>query len=210
MSGRPPVAGVLLAAGASRRFGGPRGSKMLAELDGRPVVRHAAEAMLAGGARPLYVVVGHRAQEVAGALPADARVVRHPGYAAGQGTSLARAIEALQAEEARPPEASVVAVAVALGDEPGLRPEAVARLIAAWREARPPAARARYRDRPGHPVVLARRLFPRLRSLRGDEGAARLLERLGDGVLEVELDTAAPEDVDTAADLRRLAGGRPG
>ena len=192
---RPDVPGILLAAGGSRRFGGPGEHKLLSVFDGRALVRLAADVLRTGGARPLYAVVGSRAEGVAAALPGDFEVIPNPRWAEGQGTSLARGVEALE------PDAP--AVLVALGDEPGLRPSAVAAVLAAWRRHRPPAVRAVYRDRPGHPVVLGRAVFPELRGLAGDEGAGRLLRGL-DGLLEVRLDFEAPRDVDTRADRRRL------
>lgn len=76
----------------------------------------------------------------------------------------------------------------------------------------PPAAgpaaviRTRYRDRPGHPVVLSRDVFPELEALEGDRGAGRWLERIAGRVEEVRIDARAPVDVDTDDDYRRARG----
>src|SRR5207237_1032981 len=81
----PPPAGLLLAAGAGRRFGGP---KALAELDGRPLVLRALATLTAAGCDPVRVVVGAAADEVSALLPDRAQAVRAEGWETGMGASL--------------------------------------------------------------------------------------------------------------------------
>ncbi|MEJ7715774.1 MAG: NTP transferase domain-containing protein [Thermoleophilaceae bacterium] len=99
------------------------------------------------------------------------------------------------------------AVVVVLGDQPGLSPEAVRRVLDA--RGHDGAVRATYDGRPGHPVVLERSQIPALRDATGDVGARNVIMR---GLREVECDDlGGGEDVDTPdqlAGLRRAEGRR--
>jgi CTP:molybdopterin cytidylyltransferase MocA len=87
----PPV-GLLLAGGAGRRMGGP---KALVELDGRPLLLRALDALRDGGCTPLVVVLGAAAERVAELLPADVRAVVAADWAEGMGASLRTGLDAL-------------------------------------------------------------------------------------------------------------------
>jgi molybdenum cofactor cytidylyltransferase len=202
------VAGLVLAAGASSRLEGAM--KLLLPFGDGALVAAPVRSALAAGLDPVIVVVGHRGSEVAGALRGLAEegtgrvrivTVAEPGR--GQGASLAAGIEALRGE----PE--VEAAAVLLGDEPGVRPEDIRRVVAAWRRGGAPVVRARYRDRPGHPVLFDRSWFSRLAGVEGDVGAGPLLASRPADVSELRLPGEAPVDVDTEADYR-LAAARAG
>src|SRR5690606_29220429 len=111
---RPRVAALILAAGLSRRFGSDH--KLLADLDGKPVIRHVVEAALASSARPVILVTGHRAAEVEAAAGAgDLTRVTNPAHAEGLASSLQAGLKAL------PPE--IDGVLVCLGDMPDIRAE---------------------------------------------------------------------------------------
>ena len=223
MTDAPPAAGLVLAAGTSSRL--PGGSKLLLPYAGGPLVAAPVRAALEAGLAPVLVVLGHRAREVREALavalgPGEVAATGDAGGTAGagggrvrfvtvadpgrgQGASLAAGVAAL----ARDP--SVAAAAVLLGDEPGISPGAVRRVVSEWRP-KGPALRARYRDRPGHPVVFGRGAFGVLAGLEGDRGASVLFGRDLGPVREVELDRDAPVDVDTPGDYRRaLAAAGP-
>lgn len=202
----PAVAGVVLAAGRARRM--ELGFKLLLPWRDGVVVLGPVEAALAAGLDPVVVVTGHRADEVRravrGGLDAGAdrlRFVHNPDHAGGLAGSLARGIGEVRERTDAP------AAAVAVGDEPGLRPGAVIRAVQAWREAAsgedpPPVVRTRYRDRPGHPVVFPRAVFEELEALTGDRGALGWMEEHPGRVREVELEAEAPTDVDTGEDYR--------
>ncbi len=192
------IAGLVLAAGASQRFGAP---KQLAELDGRPLLEHSLRAMAAAGLDRLVVVLGARAEEVLEKVDLQgAEPVVCERWAEGQSASLACGLAHLDGQE---PEA----VVVALGDQPRLSPEAVSRVLEARDGA--PAARATYGGEPGHPVVVAASLLSDLRDVTGDVGARALLRRAG--VVEVACDDlGGGADVDTPIQLARLGeGGLP-
>lgn len=105
----PRVGALVLAAGRSSRMGGAH--KLLEELAGKPMVRHAVEAALASSAAPVVVVTGYRADDVAAALDGlDVIFAHNRDYAEGLSTSLAAGLAALPAE--------ADAAIVCLGDMP--------------------------------------------------------------------------------------------
>ena len=195
------VAGLLLASGASRRFGS---NKLLADLAGRPLARWSAEA-LARAVDSLVVVVPLESATLRTALSGlSARFVENAAADEGIASSIRAGVAAL------PPD--VEAVVIALGDQPTIDPEVAGRVVAAWRAA-PDGTRAvttTYADGRGHPTLFAAELFPALLALTGDRGARDLLESLGDAVATVEVAEARPTDVDTPAALERLARTRTG
>lgn len=193
------VAGLVLAAGASRRMGRP---KQLLPLAGRPLLQHVLDAAAGSRLGEIVVVLGHEAEAVAAAvrLPARARVVRNPEYAEGQSTSLRRGLVAT-AEDA-------VAVAVLLGDQPEITSDVIDAVVAAFEEGGARAARPVWRDaegraRPGHPVVLGRELWPTLMELDGDRGARELFAGQPQWLREVAMAGVPPADVDDDEDYRR-------
>ena len=192
------IAGLVLAAGASHRFGAP---KQLAQLDGRPLLEHVLRAMAAADLDRLVVVLGSQADEVLARVDLHgAEPVLCGRWAEGQSASLACGLAHLAPE-------SPAAVVVALGDQPLLSPEAVRRVVAALDGGS--AARATYDGRPGHPVVIEASLLPELRDVTGDVGARALLQRAG--VREVTCDDlGGGADVDTPGELARLRQGGAG
>ncbi len=174
-------AGLVLAAGEARRFGGP---KQLAELDGRPLIEHALSAL--ADLERVVVVLGARAEEIrAGADLGRAEVIVCSDWADGMSASLRRGLDAL---------AGAAEVVITLADQPFITAAVVARV----RAAPGAAARAVYGGSPGHPVVIRRPLLERAGELRGDAGFRDLLG----GAAEVECsDLADPRDIDTRDDL---------
>jgi len=175
------IGGLVLAAGAGRRFGGP---KQLAELSGRPLVEHALAAL--AGLDRVAVVLGAHADDVrAGADLGAAEVVVCADWAEGIGASLRAGLAAL---------AGAGEVVIVLADQPFVSAAAVERV----RSTPGAAARAVYVGEPSHPVVVRRPLLDRAGELRGDAGFRAFL----DGAAEVECsDLADPRDIDTRHDL---------
>jgi nicotine blue oxidoreductase len=205
------VAGVLLAAGQGSRFGRP---KALVELDGQTLAERGIGMLRAGGANPLLIVTG--AAEVELGPDHRVRTVRNDEWRTGMGSSLRAALRALSQPDVDPdmdpdvgPE--VGAAVVALADQPLVGAQAVSRLIAAYR-AGASVAVAAYRGRPRNPVLLAREHWPEVIAMAtGDQGARAFLRARPELVTLVECgDTGRPDDVDTPADLERIAVRTPG
>ena len=173
------IAGLVLAAGAGRRFGDE--PKQLAELDGRPLLQHAVDAAVAADAlERVVVVLGARAERIRAPVVCE-------DWDDGQAASLRCGLRALPDAER---------IVVTLGDQPWVGTEAIVRL------AREPAGtRAAYDGVPGHPVVLGGELAAAALALKGDEGARGLLR----DARTVECgDVADDRDVDTVGDLKEM------
>lgn len=190
------IGGIVLAAGAATRFGG---GKQLAELEGRPLLEHALDAMGAAPVGRTVVVLGAGAEEIARRVDLQgAEPVICERWEEGQSASLACALAEL---------ADAEAVVVTLGDQPLVSPDAIRRVIAGRREGAA-AVRATYDGLPGHPVLLERRLFERMRDVTGDHGARNLL--MSTHTREVPCDDlGGGQDVDTPAQLDALRAGGP-
>ncbi|EOD68756.1 nucleotidyltransferase family protein [Amycolatopsis vancoresmycina] len=187
----PPVAGLLLAAGAGRRFGSP---KALAQIDGDPLVLRALRTLTAAGCAPVRVVVGAAADQVRALLPDPSQAVEAADWATGMGASLGAGLAALAAT----PEP--VAALVHLVDLPWVGPDVLARVAAL--AAADTVARAAYDGIPGHPVLLGRRWWSEIAgTARGDRGARDWLAGRADLTLVECGDLGSGRDVDRPADL---------
>ncbi|WP_434442350.1 nucleotidyltransferase family protein [Lentzea sp. E54] len=182
------VAGLLLAAGAGRRFGTP---KALVPLNGELFADSAAALLKAAGCDPVVVVLGARADEVRAKASLDGvSVVDNPDWETGMGSSLRTGLHAV---------GMVDAVVVLPVDTPGITVAALHRLMAL---AEPKAlARAVYHGAVGHPVLIGSDHFPGVvASAAGDQGARDYLN--ANTVRHVECaDVADGADVDRPEDL---------
>jgi molybdenum cofactor cytidylyltransferase len=184
------VAALVLAAGESSRM--VSGHKLLRPIAGEPLVRFPIQAAADAGLDPIVVVVGHRSGEVREALgDLPVRVLENPDYREGLATSLGLGLRALRDDS------TVDAVAVLLADEPGMSSLNISRIVQEWRDSGADAVRALYRDRPGHPVLIARAVLESLEELEGDRGLQDRLFGPGGPARQVRLDEDAPIDVDT-------------
>ncbi len=197
-SNTPQIAAVVLAAGQSRRMGGP--NKLLATLDGKPLVRLAVEAAVASRADPVIVVTGHRAPEIEAALDGLSVTFAHnPDYADGLSTSLRTGIRALPA--------GLEGAVVLLSDMPGVDAETLDRLISAF----DPAEGAEivvptWQGKRGNPVLWASRFFKDLMAVSGDAGGRHLIGANSELVVEIEVGAAVALDVDTPQALAEIGG----
>ncbi|NEC89943.1 NTP transferase domain-containing protein [Streptomyces sp. SID12501] len=192
------VAGLLLAAGGGRRLGGR--PKALLEHRGHLLVEHAADALRAAGCTPVHVVLGARADDVRKRADLPGCVlVDNPEWAQGMGSSLRAGLASLLGSGAR-------AALVSLVDQPGIGPEAVARVLAAYTSEESLAA-ASYDGTRGHPVLFGAAHWTGVAAAAvGDRGARDYLRTRHDAITLVECgDVAQPYDIDTPSDLDRLA-----
>jgi molybdenum cofactor cytidylyltransferase/nicotine blue oxidoreductase len=189
------ICGLILAAGAGTRFGD--GPKQLAELEGRPLLDHAIAAQCAvPELERIAVVLGAFADQILGRVHfSRAEPVICERWEDGQAASLRRGIEYLSAE------VHVNNLIVTLGDQPRMTPELIARFVD-----EPPATRALYDGRPGHPVVLGPVQMRLVGGLHGDRGARGLLQggkTIECGHLRSARDVDTPEDLEA---IRHEAG----
>lgn len=191
------IGAVVLAAGRASRFGaGADDSKVLARLDGKPLVRHVAEAALASRARPVVVVIGHAGAGVRAALDGlNATIVDNPHAASGMAGSLKAGVAALPADCA--------GALILLADMPRVRARTLDALIAAYAagDRRPDAVAPVFAGRRGNPVLLGRAMFGAVAGLEGDVGARALLAEADVREIEVD-DPGVSIDIDTRAALR--------
>lgn len=191
----PEVYAVLLAAGASRRFG--KHNKLLARIDGTPLVRRVAEQLLASRAAGVIVVTGFEAGKVRGALTGlDVSFAGNPDFAEGLASSLKCGVAALGA--------GVAGAMIVLADMPGTAQALVDQLIAIFEEGscEKIVYPARGGGAQGNPVIWPARYFAELQTLCGDAGAKQLISQYGDAARPVPLDNEASfGDIDTPGDL---------
>jgi len=191
------VIGLLLAAGGGRRLGGR--PKALLEHRGRPLVEHAVGVLRAAGCSRVHVVLGAGAADVrARADLAGCVLVDNPDWAEGMGGSLRAGLDSLAGTGAS-------AALVALVDQPGIGPAAVARVLAAHRD-RTSLVSAAYTGVRGHPVLFGAAHWAGIEaSATGDRGARAYLKAHEEAITLVECgDVAEPYDIDTEADLVHL------
>ena len=198
MKAMPDVAAIVLAAGHASRFGGGAGdSKVVAALDGEPMVRRVVRTALGSRASPVVVVTGNAAEEVARALDGVAvTLVENPDWASGMAGSLAAGLAALGP--------SAAGALVLLADMPLVRAATLDRLIDAF-DGEVDAVVPHHEGKPGNPVLVGRAMFADLAASSGDAGARKLLAR-GDrrvSVVEVD-DPGITIDVDTREALAAL------
>lgn len=194
----PPVAALLLAAGGGRRLGGR--PKALLSHHGRPLVEHAVRVLREGGCESaVHVVLGAEAAAVrAQADLTGCRVLENPDWETGMGSSLQAGLASLSGTAA--------AALVFLVDQPGIGADAVRRVRGALR-GRGTLAAASYGGRRGHPVLLGAEHWAGVAAdASGDRGARGYLARHTREMRLVECgDVADAADIDTPADLARLA-----
>ena len=186
-----PTAAVVLAAGRATRFGG---RKLLAPLDGRPVLQHVLDLVAAAPLNHVVVVLGTDAAEIeAVCVWRDEQRVINDDPGSGLAGSVRLGLRALHATDAQ-------RAAVLLGDQPFLTAEQLSTVTGASGSIVVP----RYGGVPGNPVVLDRAVWSLAESLEGDRGLSQLFEARRDIVRYVAVPGTNP-DIDTRADLEAFS-----
>lgn len=183
--------GLLLAAGAGRRFGRPKGTVVDAE---GPWVVRAAQALLDGGCDDVVVVTGAQAEQVEALVSGlDAVTTTRCGtWEHGMGESLRSGLTALATRGRHMPQQALVH----LVDLPDVGPGVVARVLGDGGAGTDALARAAYGGRPGHPVLLGRDHWDGvLAGADGDAGARSYLRRTAPLLVECG-DLAGGVDID--------------
>ena len=189
-SADPSLHAVVLAAGASTRFGSP---KQLVRVDGRPLLHAVVARAVELAGHSVTVVLGAHAGELSALLRhSPASVIVNRDWPEGLASSI-------RAGVARVPSACD-GVLLLLADQPNVTLEDLRRLAGAWRRQTDYIVAAQYASATGVPAIFPRTSFPDLASLRGDRGARSLLQRNPDRVVRIPMPSAAL-DIDTPEDL---------
>ena len=186
------IAGLVLAAGGSRRFGRPK--QLLPYGDGAILDVVLATARDSGFDQ-IVLALGGSSNDVRKIVDTHGcDVVDNPRYDTGCSSSIAAAIPALH------PRTDVLVLV--LGDQPGVRAESVRRLLHGRGESS--IAVCRYDNGIGHPFAFDRSVLPALAGLHGDKAVWKLLERRAADVTEVSIPGPIPLDVNTEADYDQV------
>jgi CTP:molybdopterin cytidylyltransferase MocA len=206
----PGLHALVLAAGASRRYGSP---KQLALIDGVPMLRRVLDTAVsvlppdAEGPR-VTVVLGAHAPAIRAAIDLrDVREVDCADWDSGMAHSLRCGLAALArhgheagAERRRPDRPSPAAALVMLGDTPYIAAGDLRRLIDAWRASPEVPTAAAYDGTIGAPCIMPRAAWQEMITLEGDQGAgAWLRTRQAKGILITSVSVVdAARDIDTS------------
>ena len=177
------IAGILLAAGQSTRFGR---QKLLEPWRGEPLVRKTARCFLEAGLRPLVAVVSLDPRLVDALAGLSLTIVENANPEKGISSSIAIGLRAL-------PETTDAAL-IGVGDQPYLTAEAIEQLLKAFSPGR--IVVPRWGDHRGNPPVFDRRFFPELLALDGDHGGQRVIVAHADAVNEVSFPARLGDDID--------------
>ena len=192
MAAEPVVSGLVLAAGGSSRLGRP---KQLLPYGGATLLDAVLATARACPFDQLLVALGGAAGEVRDTVDlTGADVVLNEAFVTGCSSSIAAAMGRLDAR--------CDVLVLLLGDQPGVSPRTVSRLLAGRGDA--PLAVCRYADGRGHPFAFGRPVFGDLAALHGDKAVWKLLDRHAADVAEVEMQGPVPRDVDTWADYEAV------
>ena len=188
------AAAIVLAAGASQRFGCP---KQLLPWGGKPLLQHVVDEALASPVGQVIVVLGHRAGELAPCLAGrPVRLVVNEEWERGISSSVREGLLAL--------EPGTEAAIFLLADQPLVTRRVIAALLRRWRETRALIVAPFHKGRRGNPVLFSRPLFPQLLSLKGEGGGRALISRYEEEVERVEAGEGVLLDIDTPEDYRAL------
>jgi molybdenum cofactor cytidylyltransferase len=196
------IPGLVLAAGRGKRFGAD--SKLLADVDGRPVLRHVVESALAARLDPVIVILGAGAQDglkaIAGLDDPRLRVVFNPSWSSGKASTFEAGLREVPAEAP-----GVVAL---LGDMPRVPAWLIERVIAEFElsgQLTFPIYPGSEGPVKGHPTAYPRELFGEVGRLIGDDTAMAAIRRHWGEAVKIPLDDDRTQaDIDTASDLELL------
>jgi len=192
---RPFVSGLILAAGASTRLGQP---KQLLPFAGTTLLGHVVgEVRAAAALDEVIVVIGGAAAEVRERVQLHgARVVENPEFGEGCSASYRTGLGVVD------PRAE--AVAILLGDQPGVGPAVIDTVVEEWRRTRGRIMLASYQGREGHPLIFASALFDQLAALTGDKAAWRIVDAHREEIREVRFERPHPRDINTREEYEAL------
>jgi len=193
LSVHEPTAGIILAAGEARRFGGP---KQFLPWNGKPLIWHSARKALDAGLSPVFVVIGayaRKAKAILADLPVD--VVFNPDWKKGQGSSVSVGVKAL------PPKSG--AAIFLLADQPKIPLPLIQKLIESHKQTLSPIVAPRVQGQQANPVLFDRSVFTDLANLEGHAGGRQLFSSYRTTWVEWD-DPEVFGDIDTPTDYGKL------
>lgn len=180
---------MVLGAGRSSRFGSP---KQLLPFDGGTLLGRCVRNSNASSLDRVVVVLGRASEDLRSVVDfGRASVVENTAYGTGCASSLLAGLDAAGQCEA---------LALVLGDQPGVEPEFMDLALSEWRRERSWASVTSYRGGLGHPFIFSHEAFEDLRGLHGDKAVWKLIETYPERVHYVDVDAELPPDVDTPWD----------
>jgi len=189
---KPKLATLLLAAGESVRFGG---RKQLADINGKPMIEHALDALSGMPTSDTFVVLGAYGDEIAPRLNSGVTIIPNEKWATGMGSSIACGMTKIARN------GGYDGVLIALCDQVNLTGDDYTRLITAFDGKQIVATR--HQDGLGVPAIFPKSVFVDLQSLAGPIGARKIIDRHADNVTAVSLANATL-DIDTQDDLKQV------
>lgn len=185
------IAGIVLGAGRSSRFGAP---KQLLPFGDTNLLGQVVRNANASDLDRVVVVLGRASEELRASIDfGRAEVVDNTAYGTGCASSLLAGLDAIGTEDCE-------ALVLLLGDQPGVSAEFIDLALSGWRRERCWGTVTSYRGELGHPFVFSREAFGDLRGLHGDKAVWKLIEAYPEWVKEIHIDAGLPPDVDTPED----------
>jgi molybdenum cofactor cytidylyltransferase len=192
----PKITAIVLAAGRSERMGS---NKLLADLAGKPLIRHGVEMLLESSVYDIIVVTGNEDEKVRTALHSlDVAFAHNPNFAEGLSTSLKIGLNAVSLD--------ADGALIYLGDMPLIEMRTINQLISSFDElSHHTICVPIYDGVRGNPVLWGRRHFKALESIEGDQGGKLLMASLAKEIFEIEAESKTILlDVDTPGDLQEI------
>ena len=189
---------VILAAGASSRFGTP---KQLTRFKGKTFLQHVIDEAKAAGPAAIVVVTGANANEVAASVAGSEVIIIHnKDWEKGMASGIVAGVNAITQLET-----NIEKIIIAVCDQPFVSSALFNQLDAVQRETGKPIVASAYANTMGTPVLFTRKYFDELLSLKGDTGAKKVLKENSEDVATVEFPKGVV-DIDTQEDLKALQG----
>ena len=192
------IAGLILAAGESRRMGR---DKALLTYRGRTFIENILQNLHAAGIEKVTVVLGHHAALIQSKVDlSTAKVVVNQDYQRGQTSSLQRGLASVATDQ---PDA----VILCLVDHPAISTDVIKQFQEQFESTRPPVLIPTHNGERGHPVVISKELFPELLALMPGEPANTVIRKYRPQTEFVEVaDRGILIDVDEPGEYERLKG----
>ena len=196
---RKLIAGIILAAGMSTRFGG---TKQLAVIGKKRLLEIVVDAALASYLDQIHVVLGFQAKKVSAFLEdrygkEAIQILENRYYKKGMSESIRIGLKSVQNRFS--------SVMILLGDQPLINANIIDLLIRRFQSSKKSICVPAYKGRRGHPVIFDQKFYEEMMAIEGDIGARNILLRNPDSILTVDVPSAKLfMDVDTVADVEKL------